>query len=208
MRFSSSSQVTPCLDLLNENLWFWVWIPPTCMLLFAVVWLAAGSANVLSLSGSTRWLAVVPGMRRIVQNFRHSLFARLTSILLKHDVPLPDALTLASGGCGSGLQQAALAFAEADARGNRDGVTPAETKHMRPLLRWILRRQQPGDRLISSLETSGRSYFEKGKVGLRWLQFSTPLLFTFVVGGGLTALYAIGLFLPLTQMLERMAGAM
>ncbi len=193
------------LTWLDENLAMWVWIPPALLLVFAGLWFVAGKANALSLSGSTRWVAFVPGLGRIVQNFRHSFFSRLASLLLRHDIPLPDALVLASGGCGRGLQAAAMAFAEADAAGNRNTVTAAQVKKIRPLLRWILRRQQSGDRLISSLETAGRSYFEKGKAGMRWMQFTTPLLFTFLIGGGLTALYALGLFLPLSDMLERMA---
>ena len=40
---------------------------------------------------------------------------------------------------------------------------------------------------------------------MRWMQFTTPLLFTFLIGGGLTTLYALGLFLPLSDMLERLA---
>lgn len=202
---SNTGTALRVITWLNENLATWVWIPPALMLSFGFLWFAAGKANVLSLSGPTGWLAFVPGMRGIVQNFRHSFFARLAGVLLRHDIPLPDALTLASGGCGRGMQKAALAFAEADSRGNRDAVTHAQTKHMRPLLRWILRRQQSGDRLIASLDVSGRSYFQKGKVGLRWLQFTTPLLFTLVVGGGLTLLYALGFFLPLTDMLAQMA---
>lgn len=196
------------LNWLSVNFWLWAWIPPALMISFGLLWFVAGTANVLSLTGSARWVSFIPGMRRIILHFRHSLFARLVSVLLKHEIPLADALTLAAGGCGAGLQEAALAFAQADAGGNRDAVTNSQAKRMRPMLRWILRRQQSGDRLISSLEAIARSYFEKGRIGLRWLQFATPLLFTLVVGGGLTTLYAMGLFLPLTQMMERMAGAM
>lgn len=200
-----SGKAMQVLAWLHNNMLLWAWIPPVLLVLAAVGWIATGRANVFSLGGSSGFLRLIPGMSGVVQHFRHSLFARLASVLLKNDVPLPDALPLAAGGCGRELQKAVMVFAEADERGQRHDVQESQARAMRPLLRWILRRQQSGDRLVSSLEAASRSYHEKGKAGLRWIRFAAPLVFTFVVGGGLTVLYAAGLFLPLTDMMERMA---
>ncbi len=193
------------LNWCYDNMALWVWIFPAVLIVCVLAWLATGRANVFSLGGSNRFLRFIPGMSRVVQYFRHSLFARMASVLIENDVPLPDALPLAAGACGKGLQQAALTFANADERGRRHDVEKHEAKSMRPLLRWILRRQQSGDRLISSLQAASRSYHEKGKARLRWIRFAAPLLFTMIVGGGLTAVYAMGLFMPLADMLDRMA---
>ena len=183
------------------------WIPPALFLLAAVAWMASGRANAFSMRGPGRLMMLVPGVRRAVRCFRHSLFTRLAAVLLENSVPLHDALPLAAGGCGKGIRNAALAFAKADEAGDRSTVTDKETAGMQPLLRWVLRRQQSGPQLIKNLQTASTSYYEKGQVTLRWIRLAAPLFFMFFVGGGLTTLYALSLFLPITDMMEQLSEA-
>lgn len=195
------------LQWFAANLAFWWWIPPALFLLAAVAWMASGRANAFSMRGPGRLMMLVPGVRRAVRCFRHSLFTRLAAVLLEDSVPLHDALPLAAGGCGKGIRNAALAFAKADEAGDRSTVTDKETAGMQPLLRWVLRRQQSGPQLIKNLQTASTSYYEKGQVTLRWIRLAAPLFFMFFVGGGLTTLYALSLFLPITDMMEQLSEA-
>lgn len=195
------------LQWLAENIAVWSWIPPAIFLLAAMAWLSSGRANAFSMSGPSRLMMLVPGVGRAVRCFRHSMFTRLAAVLLENSVPLHDALPLAAGGCGVGLKKAAFAFAKADEAGDRSAVVDKDTVGMQPLLRWILRRQQAGPQLIKNLQTVSKSYYEKGQVTLRWIRLAAPLFFMFFVGGGLTAIYALSLFLPITDMMQQLSEA-
>ena len=76
---------------------------------------------------------------------------------------------------------------------------------MQPLLRWLLKREQSGARLIANLKMASRSYYEKGEVTLRWIRTAAPLMFTLFIGGTLTTLYAVSLFLPITDLMHAIA---
>lgn len=190
---------------LSENPVTWAWIPPAILMLGVIAWLGGSSAGSLSLSGTSRLLHLLPGMTVAVRCYRHSLFARMTTVLLQNDVPFHDAITLASGGCGGRLQNAALALAKADERGDRSSVSDREVGAIRPLLRWILLREQPASQLIRNLKTVASTYYDKGQMTLRWIRFITPIGFTLFVGGGVVLGYCLALFLPLTEMLRRIA---
>lgn len=195
------------LQWASSNLVVWAWIPPALLAVGMLVWSASGRASAFSMSGPSRLLMLLPGIPRMVRCFQHSMFARLASVLLENQVPLHTALPLAAGSCGRDLHRAAVAFAKADENGDRSAAESRETAGMKPLLRWILTNQQPGSQLARNLRTVARSYHDKGRVTLRWIRFVAPLFFMFFVGGGLTLVYAMSLFLPVSDMMKQLSKA-
>lgn len=194
------------LQWMLDNLQLWVWIPPAALMLGTIAWMRSGRASSFGLRRTSVVIWCLPGMNRIVRCYRHSLFARLAALLIEHGVPFHHAVRLAATGCGRSVERAALAFAAADERGDRSQVVAQDARGMRPLLRWMLKRQQPGGQLVSGLRMAAQNYYEKGQATVRWMRFALPVLFTLVVAGGLTALYAVSLFLPVTELMQQLSG--
>jgi type II secretory pathway component PulF len=205
LNLETASIGTRLLVWMSDNLLVWAWIPPVLLFVGVMLWISSGRASALSLGGSGWILKLLPGMSRAVRWYRHSVFARLAAVLVENNVPLHDVLPLAAGSCGTGIKRAAMAIADADARGERGAVDQRELKGMQPLVRWMLLRQQSAEQLSKNLRTVATSYRDRGQMTLRWIRFAAPLAFTLFVSGGLVAAYAISLFLPLTDMMNQFA---
>ncbi len=182
----------------------WVWVPPVLLLLVVVAWIAGGRAAAVSTTGWNRILCLLPGLSGVLQYFRHSMFAQLTATLLEHQVPFAEAMQLAGASVGNDLFRASVALAEADARGDRGAASAQSLRGMRPLMAWMLRREQAADQLISGLRHAASTYRERAADRVRWIRFVLPIFLVVVVAGGVTMLYGVSLFLPVSHTLQQL----
>jgi type II secretory pathway component PulF len=168
----------------------------------ALVYAIAVGTPLLGTVRSRRWLHRVPGLGTVVRSLALSRFALLTSTLLDHAVPLPEALEL--GGDATG-DAAVRADAHELARLVRQGEPPNphdwNRRSFRPSLLTTLRSPMSGEALIRSLQAMAEVYSERVRTGLLLLGTVLPPLLLSGLGL-LVGLTLVALYLPLINLLK------
>ena len=147
-------------------------------------------------------LSWLPWMRPALQDARSAGVARLTALLLEHDVPLAESLRLAAGAAGNRrLRRAVEPPGDAATSDRRKPSLP-------PLLEWAI--THPSDQAatrerIDSLRLAADVYHTRAEWRLQQLQRWIPVVALVVVGGGVTLLYFLSVFGPFVQLLRGLA---
>lgn len=172
----------------------WFWVIPTALLFFSlVVFLVALLGG---FSDLVRWMSWIPGVRRLLRNSGLQRFTQVLSLLVKQEVPLQQALPLAGAASGEAkLQTEAKQLAEQITRGDTQ-MTVGKRGSIPPFLRWNLLRNQRGEKLAISLDRASDSYQRKTEAASQWLSKSLPVLFSLLLGGVVSVLYAATVFVP------------
>ncbi|MGE5191601.1 MAG: type II secretion system F family protein [Deltaproteobacteria bacterium] len=183
-----------------ESARHWWWAPPLAMIVAVVWWMATGGAHILSFSGPARPLAWIPGVAAISRRFQLAGFADLLALLIEHGVPLPEGLRLTGDATGdSRLRHAARELALAVEQGQAAPASPAERFGFPPFLFWVLTCGQQRGGLARLLRHAGTMYRRRAVSLANWFKLVFPIVTALVIGGGVTALYALTLFGPLAQ---------
>jgi general secretion pathway protein F len=128
--------------------------------------------------------------------------------LLENRVAYPEAVSLAAEVTGSeALIVDARAFSEGLGQGRSAGeaIRDVPGAGFSPLLRWILANDQQGS-IVEALRNLAPMYRRRAAFRAEKLRLFLPSIVMILVGASATLLYALTLFLPLTSMLERLAG--
>lgn len=190
-----------------DTLMSWVWIPPLALLLLLVWWARTDGPQLMNLTGFARPLGWIPGMKRIGFNFRCANFAEVLRLLVEHGVTLPDAIVLAAETTAEPtLQGPSQAIAECVTQGGSLEEKTPGLDGLPPYLRWLIVRGHRQGTLPRSLRLAADTYRRRALHQAAWLKLSFPILACVVIGGGVTLLYALGLFLPLVDMLHELAA--
>lgn len=201
----ASDLVDQILNRLIDTAWLWGPLLPLALLAwFGWAWhrtgrVAAGvELHPLFAFGAVRSLAL---LRRAA---RCASLAELLSLLLKHDVPLADAVELASSAVGApSLARAGQDLAARLRRGERIEKPPAGFP---PLLAWTIAGGQPQGELASTLARSAEVYREEVNRRSQWLSLYVPLVLTFAICGGVVFLYAMLTLGPWIAILRRISA--
>ncbi len=186
-----------------ESVRHWWWAPPLVMTAAVVWWVATGGAHLLSFDGPARPLAWFPGVAAISRRFQCANFADLLGLLVEHGVPLPEGLRLTGDATGDRrLRRAARELAAAVERGNISAARPTAQLGFPPFLHWVLTCGQQGGGLARLLRHAATIYRRRAITLANWFKLVFPILAALVIGGGVTALYALTLFGPLAQFLR------
>jgi general secretion pathway protein F len=181
------------LDIALERLiatapWWGPVVPILLLLWFAWIWHRTGrvSAGVelhpLLAFGAVRSLALMQRAARCAS------LAELLALLLNHNVPLPEAVDLASGAIGSrSLARGGRELAERLRRGERIDKPPSDFP---PLLAWTIASGQAQGQLAMALAHSAEVYRDEANRRSQWLSLYVPLFLTFAVCGGVVFIYA------------------
>lgn len=181
----------------------WGWVPPIAGLLLVIWWMCTKSSQLLEFRGITKPLEWIPGVRRLARDFRSANFAKLTALLLEHDVPMHEAVKLAArASVDEATQNAVYAIAESANRGELNVVHPAQASKLPPFLRWLMLRPSEQAGLCAALRSASDMYRRRALVRSQWMKFVFPALMAVVIGGGVTLVYALLLFYPFTEMLN------
>ena len=122
--------------------------------------------------------------------------------LLQHDVPLAEAVELASAAVGSpALAAGGKVLAERLTRGETIRDVP---KGFPPLLAWMLASGLPQAQLCRSLARSAEVYREEVARRSQWLMLYVPLVLTIVISGGVVLIYALLTLGPWLAILRRL----
>lgn len=178
----------------------WWWAPPLCLAVAVLWWMTTGGAHILSFSGPARPLAWIPGVGPISRRFQFANFADLLALLVEHDVPLAEGLRLSADATGDAtLRHAARQLAGSVERGNFTSASGIHRFGFPPFLFWVLTHGQRTGGLTRLLRHAGTIYRRRAASLATWFKVIFPIVTALVIGGGVTALYALTLFGPLAR---------
>jgi len=185
---------------LEQTIAYWWWIPPAIMLVTMIA--CRRSAQSTSLGGVGRILPFwwVPGMRSVVHYSEVSSFTTLLATLIRHEVPLDEAITLSADASGSNsIQRAAGQISAALIRGEQ----PVVPRHLfPPFVSWLLSRGSSPELLAKNLEEAGERYRRQADSRAEWVCFSFPVVATVCLGGLATIIYVLIVFVPFLDLLK------
>jgi len=180
-------------------------VPPVLLVLLLVWWM------VISKSASrTRGLAgvalrLIPGLNGAIRYFQLANFSKMAAILIEEEVPLSTAWILAAETTGDSRL---IADAEHMAVGVRQGEVLSEHAlsgtSFSPFMRWMLRSGERQGSLVASLRQVCAVYRRRALYRVEWLKVLLPTTLTIVVGGSVL-MYALALWLPLTESIQKLA---
>jgi general secretion pathway protein F len=151
-------------------------------------------------------LYVAPGIGSVLRSAQLARFSHLLSLLVKFDVPLPEALRLSAAGTADrALVNAAESVAlRIEAGGALDeALSPSAIP---AFLRWLMIAGQRQSRLPQTLEQAAAVYRQRAVLRAEWIQKLFPLVVVLVIGGGATMIYALTVFLPMSALWQHLGG--
>jgi type II secretory pathway component PulF len=189
-------------QLLSETLPYWVIIPPLVLVL-VVLWLrwpmTAGDA--------TRSFAWIPDMAKLATEQELSRFADTLAGHLEAGLPFPAAMQSAAAAWDSDARQkATLQVAAELARGQSVADLTSPMQHLPPLLRWAIWQADDSVGRSRALRMTAELYRNSAERRTSRLRVLAPVVTCVVIGGGVTLLYALALFVPVAQMIQGLAG--
>jgi type II secretory pathway component PulF len=169
------------------RLWMPVWVPlvPVLMLAAVVFWRRG--------VGSTR--LCIPCAGRYAATIAHANFAEQLANLLKRDVPLEEALELASGVTGDdSLVAASAELAAAHHHGERLVSDDPRLRGLPPLLRWALTGDLGDQSLSEILRFAAQTYRQSADRQAAVWRLALPTLIGALVGGVIVFAYGLSMF--------------
>jgi type II secretory pathway component PulF len=146
-------------------------------------------------------------MSRVIYDERLANFAASLSELLHGGTRLEDALPLASGASGD---PRIVAGAQALAAGLNQGGFGEETAPVKaafpPFLRWAISQSDATVGRSDALQMAAEIYEQSAQRRAARLRLLIPAVTCVVVGGGVTLLYGLALFVPVVDMLQTIAS--
>jgi general secretion pathway protein F len=195
------------LQVLRDSMAYWIAIPPV-----ALVVLVAWRWHVTTQRGSSggqagRLPAWLPGMSRAVFDQRCANFAAALAALVAAEVPLDEGLQLAGGACGDAtLSSSAQELAASVKQGQATGDDSPAAMRFPPFLRWAVLHSDETVGLARALQMAANIYRESAQRRAERLRIVTPIVVCVIVGGGVTLLYGLALFLPVVELLKAIAA--
>lgn len=198
------------LKRLHDTLPYWVAVPP---LLVVAGWLLL-KANFRargSLSPTASLPTWIPGVARIAYLQECSRFAETLANLLRGDVPFATALPMATDVCTDASLNSDLRVLVATLPAPSDAPTITEFRDLPlaglpPFLHWALLKSEPLLTREQALRLAADIYFNGAEHRSERLRLAVPVLSSLIIGGTVTFLYGLALFLPMTHLLWTVAS--
>jgi type II secretory pathway component PulF len=194
------------LQSFRDTLPYWVAIPPVLLLIVLVAWKRGKSrrgATGLQPSGLLGWL---PGARRTLFQERCARFAASLRALIDAGLPFDDALRIAGDASGDSDLRTGSALLAADAA---CGAMPSDSSPKAllfpPFLRWAIWHAEETTGRSRALEIAARLYREAAEHRAERLRTLAPILAILFLGGSVTLLYGLALFMPFVELLRSLA---
>jgi len=186
-----------------KSVFWWGWGTPIVFLGYvALAWYRSHLATTgMGLPSFLDWGAV-GSISRMHHAGRMAALTDLLAALLSHEVPLDEAVTLASAAVGTRrLAAGGQELAQRIRRGQLGGRPPAGFS---PLLAWTLTCGR-GDQLPKILRRTAQVYRDEFDRRGQWLSLYVPLIATAVVGGSVVMIYALLSLGPWIVIMRRLA---
>lgn len=201
-----SGQVVNLLQWLGERaLWWGIGVPILVLLAFMVLRAALTTTGRRRASvGRTRPWRLFPSP---LSNGRLAIFADVLAMLLRHEIPLTEALALAGDASGDPrLVHSATILAERISRGEVVASSDAAKLGLPPLLAWLLSTNRQSAGSVSALVQFADQRRQQAVQQAAMAVSILPVAITATIGGAFTLVYALALFWPLSNMLFDLGG--
>lgn len=196
------------LQKLRAALPIWIGIPPILLLLFVAWRFRRRSRRAYSARGGSGLLAAVSGTSKAVFQQRCACFAESLASLEERKVPLEEALALAAGVCGeTSLADGARSLATRVSGGSSITDDYAEGNQFPPFMRWALFQSESTVGRTRALRMAAALYRESSSHSMRRARIIAPIIGLVTLGGTVTLMYCLALFVPVVQMLKAVASA-
>jgi general secretion pathway protein F len=186
---------------LRESLPYWGPFPPVLLLLVAVWWIRSGRVMVLQPAWASRMVGWLPWLRGILANSRAACFSELLALLVEHEVPLPEAITLAAEATADdAIVSSAREIAAGIERGDSvTGAVQAATAFP-PMLRWLMVTGLQRGALVKALRHAAETYRELALHHANLVKQLLPVVFLLGVGATSAFVYCLSVFEPFTAL--------
>jgi type II secretory pathway component PulF len=192
---------------MGRGAWCWGPIVPILLavLLFAW-WRESTGVSVLHSRSADRLFGWLPWMGRMMQCTRSATFLDVLALLIENQTPLDEAVALAASASGDYQTiRAARRLSEMIQKGQLQPGHLASDPAFPPLMNWLVYSAGRGGVLIPALRQSAETYHRRARMQSNLVRVVLPALLTVVVAGGITAAYALTLFIPYAIMLETLS---
>jgi general secretion pathway protein F len=182
-------------------------LPLVILVLTAVWWFWSGQATMGEPLWAGRLLGWVPWVAPVLRYCRAATLAEVLGLLVESRVPLDDAMVLAAESTGDAkMRAAAQQAAEALRRGQRLDPKAVDGRKFPPLLRWVMVAGQRDGALLPALRHAAATYHQRARHQADMVRLFLPVALTLAIGGSVTLIYALLLFVPYTSMLKALGG--
>jgi type II secretory pathway component PulF len=169
-------------------------------------WRESTGAAVLYSRSAARLFGWLPWMGRMLQCTRSATFLDVLALLVENQTPLDEAVTLAANASGDPRTiRAARQVTEMIQKGELQSSHALSDPTFPPLMSWLVFAAGRGGVLVPALRHSAEAYHRRARIQSDMARAILPALLTVVVAGGITAAYALMLFIPYILMLETLS---
>ena len=134
----------------------------------------------------------------MIESARWARFAHLMAILSEYEVPFPEAMRLSAAGTGDARLVGLVArAAESIENGQPLARAVPIDQTLPPILRWLMLLSEDQGTLPSTMRQAAELYEQRAVIRAEWIQRVLPSVLVIVLGGGITLLYALSVFLPM-----------
>ncbi|MDB5351527.1 MAG: type secretory pathway, component PulF [Planctomycetota bacterium] len=191
------------LERMGGSVAIWGPVLPLMVFIGWLLWVATGRASAFQPGKIGRGLRWVPWMGSILDGATAAQFADWLALLVEHDVPWADAVTLAADATGDGrLSAAARRMAEESRRGQPTSSTVRRAGGFPPLLLWLMGVGRRQDTLVQALRHAADTYRRRSFRKAAMLRVTLPSILLILIGATTTLVYSLTLFLPWTTLLN------
>jgi type II secretory pathway component PulF len=196
------------LEKIRNTLPIWIAVPPLLLLLMLAWRLRRRSHHALAPGGGSGVMATVSGTSNAMYQQRCAHFAESLATLEQNNVPLNKALSLSAGVCGErSLADGARSLATTISSGSALSDESAAAKQFPPFMRWALFDSESTVGRKRALRMAASLYRESSRRSMRRATIIAPIIGLVVIGGSVTLLYGLAVFMPVVQMLKAVASA-
>lgn len=189
----------------HEGLEWWGAIPPAIVLTAAVMWwYRSRRALVLQTGGATRFFGWAPSFGRLLDEGRAAGFAEMLALLVEHDVPIAEGVRLAAETSGDRRLIAAAKHLAGQISAGGAAADADEPTSIPPLLRWLITTGGRQPALSKALRDAADTYRRRAVRRADWLRSRLPVILLLGIGGTVTVVYALALFLPWSALLYQL----
>lgn len=205
------SGVSGMLVALRESWVLWCWAPPLVICLAVYWWYRQGRSRNLDATDPMQGMNWLPGVGRILRNHRRANFARLLAAMVEQELGLDRAVVLAADCVGGRhLQASARDLAILIQQGSDKPVSGAvgaapSLSGIPPLLRWVLLHRRLSEQLPEKLRHAAELYHRRACDLSEALRKILPVITGLGIGGGVTALYVMSMFIPVIELISSLS---
>ncbi|MEZ5940426.1 MAG: type II secretion system F family protein [Planctomycetaceae bacterium] len=172
------------------------------------LWILGGITSRLRGEQLTGWsvFAIIPPLQRVVEDSRLARVVNLLSLLVKYEVPLPEALQLASATTDDNRLARELAELASHIASGGD-ISDQKCKRIPRFLQWMFSVGHRDSRLPETLAEAASYYRQRAAYSAELVARIAPGAVLVVLGGGFTLLYALIIYGPLTDLWTKLGAA-